>query len=178
MKTLIVIGWLSITLGFCVEKVSSQGKPPKTITVETTKPFDLNGYKEWKKVEFTDFSLYVPKEFKLQEFRGVDGGGWRHVSPNFLFSISSGWVQDAPFISDEKRPSYKEKFTRIGKVLVRLWFYEDKTPPEPFVNHPYFGQIAFSDPTVKGQKHAIALWSKEAKGLDLLEKMLVSIKFK
>jgi len=178
MKTLIVIVWLSIILGFCVDTVSSQDKPRKTIVVETAKNFDLNEYKEWKRVEFTGFSMYVPKEFKFEEFKGVDGNGWRYESPKFLFSVSSGWVQDAPLVSDEKRPNYKEKFTRIGNTLVRLWFYEDKTPPKPFVNHPYFGQIAFNDPMIKRRKYALALWSKEANGLEMLEKILVSIRFK
>src|SRR5689334_12805935 len=136
MKTFIVIMWLSLTFSFCIDKALSQGKPRKTIAIETAKPFDVNEYKEWKRIEFEGFSLYIPKEFNLKEFRGVDGGGWWYEGSNFLFSISSGRVQDAPLISDEERPNYKEKFTKIGNILVRMWFYEDKTPPEPFADHP------------------------------------------
>lgn len=178
MKTLVAVTWLSITLAFCVLAISAQDKPRKTVTVETVKPFDLNEYRDWKKVEFKGFSIYVPKEFELKEFRGVDGGGWRHESPDLRFIITSGFISDAPLTSDQKRPYYKEKFVRIGNISVRLWFYKDETPPDKFANSPYFGTIAFSDQVTKATKHAIWLWSKESKGLDLLEKMLGSIQFK
>src|SRR5688572_13306172 len=97
MKMLIAVAWFSMTFTFCVGIVAAQDKPRKPITVETQKPFEVNEYKDWKRVEFNKFSFYVPKEFKLEKRDGIDTINWVFESENFIFIISSGsFVSTAP----------------------------------------------------------------------------------
>jgi hypothetical protein len=158
--------------------VSNGVKAQQSLPESVEQKLDSNNYKSWRKVELPEFSIYVPKEFKLEKLSGIDTTGWSYKDKDVNFLIYSGSsVLDGPLKTQQKLQGYKEKIVFIGEIFIRMWFYKDDSEESPFVDYPYMGVASFKNPIIKGSKYVIILMSKDSEGQELAEKIFLSLKF-
>lgn len=147
--------------------------------VEEIKPFNINEYKQWQKINLGEISFYASKEIKIGKRQGIDSPYWTYTSNDLTLSVYAGPYSPKP--GGEKRlPSYSDKIVYIDKVLAWVWFYEEEKEQLKYAASARFmfqetknGITKLSD----NRAFTIVLFSRNPNINEVAEKIFASVRF-
>lgn len=147
-------------------------EPNKRNILKARSDFSQEAYKDWQKVALRQFSFYVPKNFRLEEVKGIDTTEWHYKSDEINFIVIMGAYAPSYSVKDKKTGSLKYKSFQIDNIDAEMWFYEVANK-----EYNYISAIHFQPPMLKVSSVTIYLESKALTGQQIAEKVFKSIRF-
>lgn len=140
---------------------------------EIIEPPDLNNYKDWQKVYFVEFSMYVPQCFQIETIANFEGGIRAYKNDEYNLRIYISSYAPRPSRVEERYENYKDKKIFIDNDFAWTWSYKREHEGYSYTNGIF---IWFKKR--EGVYASVYLNSKdEQKGKELAKKMFHSIKF-
>jgi hypothetical protein len=168
VSVLLIVVFLSLALK--AQQPAQKEKGDNSI--EIAEPFDISKYNDFQEVFFDEFSIFVPKSYKIEKKWSIDGGGQGYKDNENDFNVSLSPFAPVPATTEKELPSYKERKIFINQIYAWMWSYQKKNG-----DYKYVTGINFKLRKRKGIRATISLHSKDPQNRELAEKIFLSIRF-
>lgn len=175
MKNITNIG-LALLIATGNSSIFAQNNKIETkVPVEVVKKRNKKNYEDWKKVELSNLSFYMPNELTQEATNCFDSACYTFKSENLFLSIDISSAVGYP--STQKRyASFTEKFVWIDGAYGSIWYFEENKENDPI--YKYKSGVVFRFPKNKDYKIGMSVFSKKEDINEIGEKIFKSAKFK
>ncbi len=165
----------SIIFALLLVPCLAQKKANNKVKTEKSKSFNVKDYEGWQKIPVGEFSLYVPRDFKVVKKMGADLSYWAYKTDSIDLQIYSGSRLPKRSSVEENFSTYDEKSLYINNIFTNIWSYEYEIK-----QHPYkYIEVArfYIDKQVNENGMVIYVGSKDD-SKELVEKIFLSVEIK